>query len=168
MSAHRFRFRRGEFELELEGDRDFIEAQLAKWLPAMLGAEGAGGLSIDVKPAEAPASTSSSTDTFHRVPKDFAPRVTITLADLIRMKEATSPVDVVTVAGYYMEKYRRQERYSPQDLQTELAGVSEWDCQSVEEPFELAVTSGFFEQLRDGSYTLTYKGQTYVQNGLVT
>ena len=166
MSAHRFRFRRGELEFELEGDRDFIEAQLAEWLPALIGESAAGGLSIDVKPAEAPEP--APTDTFHRVPKDFAPRVTITLADLIRMKEATRPVDVVTVAGYYMEKYRRQERYSPHDLQAELAGVEGWDCQSVEEPFELAVTSGFFEQLRDGSYTLTYKGQNYVQNGLVT
>ena len=166
MSTHRFRFRRGELELELEGEREFIESQLAKWLPIL--SQEAPGLTLDVKATEPAAEPATPADGFHRVPKDFAPRVTITLADLVRMKEAVSPVDLVTVAGYYMEKYRRQERYSPQELQAELDGLSAWDCHSVDEPFELAVTSGFFEQLRDGSYTLTYKGQNYVQNGLAT
>jgi hypothetical protein len=100
------------------------------------------------------------------VPKDFVPMVTLSLADLVRMKEATSPVDLVTVAGYYMEKYRRQERYKPEELQAELATLPAWDCQTIDEPFELAVTGGYLEPLRDGWYTLTYKGQTYVQNGL--
>ena len=75
-------------------------------------------------------------------------------------------VDLVAVAGYYMEKYRRQERFSPQELARELAELSAWACQSIEEPFELAVAQGYLERLRDGSYTMTYKGQNYVRNGL--
>lgn len=159
MSEHRFRFRRGDLELELAGDRDFIQAQLDRWLGVLLNAAP--------ETAPAPAEpTRPAVEEFHRVPKDFVPMVTLSLADLVRMKEATSPVDLVTVAGYYMEKYRRQERYKPEELQAELATLPEWACQTIDEPFELAVTGGYLEPLRDGWYTLTYKGQTYVQNGL--
>lgn len=155
MSAQQhFRFRRGELELELSGDRDFIEAQLSRWLGVLLGE------------SPAPESPSVPEGEFHRVPKDYVPKVTLTLADLVSLKEATSPVDLVTVAGYYMEKYRRQERYKREELLSELATLAGWGCQELDEPFELAVTSGYLEPLRDGSYTLTYKGQTYVRNGL--
>jgi hypothetical protein len=163
VSEHRFRFRRGELELELAGDRDFIEAQVARWLPQLMReAPAAPSVQVDVSPA----APESSEDQYHRVPADFTPKVSITLADLVRLKEATSPMDLVTVAGYYLEKYRRLERYTPDELARELAELAAWDCHTLDEPFELAVASGFFEQLRDGSYTLTYKGQTYVQNGL--
>lgn len=162
--SHRFRFRQGELELELEGDRDFIEAQLARWMPQLLKGEAAPAavpsVQVDVLPASEPV------DGFRRVPADFSPRVSISLADFVRMKEATSPLDLVTVAAYYMEKYRRRERYTPDELQHELAELSDWGCATVDEPFELAVESGYLERLRDGQYTLTYKGQTYVQNGL--
>lgn len=162
--SHRFRFRQGEFELEFEGDRDFIESQLARWMPQLLKGEAAqaavSSVQVDVKPA------AEAMDSFRRVPADFSPKVSISLADFVRMKEATAPMDLVTVAAYYMEKYRRRERYTPEELQHELAELSDWGCATVDEPFELAVESGFLEPLRDGQYTLTYKGQTYVQNGL--
>jgi hypothetical protein len=169
---HRFRFRRGELEIEFEGDRDFVEAQLAQWLPRLTEsapAERAPKVQVDVTPAAGPEGTGpggAPMDSFRRVPADYAPKVTITLEDFVKLKEAVAPVDLVTVAGYYMEKYRRQERYTPDELEKELAALSEWGCANVDEPFELAVESGYFEQLRDGQYTLTYKGQTYVQNGL--
>ena len=50
------------------------------------------------------------------MPADYTPKVTITLEDFVKLKEAVSPVDLVTVTGYYIEKYRRKERFTPADL----------------------------------------------------
>jgi hypothetical protein len=161
---HRFRFKSGEMELELAGDRDFIEAQLARWMPHLLKGETpreAPTVQVDVTPAEDVA-----TDGFRRVPADFTPRVTVSLSEFMAFKQAVAPLDRVTVTGYYMEKYGRRDRFTAKELEEALAALDDWGCASVDEPFELAVAAGYFEALRDGTYTLTYKGQTYVQNGL--
>jgi hypothetical protein len=100
------------------------------------------------------------------VPAEFTPSETVSLADFLSFKQAVAPLDRVTVPGYYVEKYGRRDRFTAKELEEVLAELDDWGCASVDEPFELAVTTGYFEALRDGTYTLTYKGQTYVQNGL--
>jgi hypothetical protein len=149
---HSFHFKRGEVELSFSGERDFVEAQVARYLPALLG--------------EAPAPNLPQQQDIPRVSPDFRPKRNITLADLATMKSAVAPTDLVVVAGYYMEKYLQQETFTPDDLQTQLRELPAWECQVVDEVLPVTVMQGYIEELRDQRYTLTYKGQTYVRDGL--
>lgn len=153
----RVRIKRGDWELELAGDRDFVETQLARLLPQLTGAPGA-----ETPAAPAPA------EELRRVPADFSPKRNLDLPGLVALKQARAPQDLLLVGAYYLEKYLRQDRYDARELADALAPLPEWDCQTVDEPLELALTQGFLEKLRDGRYTLTYKGQNYVRDGLVS
>jgi hypothetical protein len=182
---HRFRFKQGDFELELSGARDYVEAQLAHWLPRLSELAGQAGQAVHAVPTgqDAPGGPSrpsqppqpaqpaeqpgpAPADPFPRVSPDFRPRTTITIADFVAMKQAHAPEDLVTVAGYYLEKYRQMEAFAPQDLQGLLAGLPAWECRTLDEPLELVLAKGFVERLRDGRLTMTYKGQNYVRDGL--
>lgn len=159
---HRFRLKRGDWEIELAGERDFIEAQLAQWLPRFLGSEapqasGAPGQAI-AEPAP---------DELPRVSPSFTPKLNVDLAGLVQLKQATAPGDLLLVGAYYMEKYLRKDAYTPGELRTELETLPSWDCQNVDDQIELAVTQGYLDPLRDARYTLTFKGQNYVRDGLV-
>ncbi|HEY9722173.1 MAG TPA: hypothetical protein V6D47_09170 [Oscillatoriaceae cyanobacterium] len=149
----RIRIKRGDCEIELSGDRDFVESQLAKLLPQLLG-------------TEAPAAPTA--DAMRRVPADFAPKRNLDLAGLVALKQARAPQDLMLVGAYYLEKYLRQESYSATELADSLGPLPGWECQSIDEPLELALTQGFLEKLRNGRYTLTFKGQNYVRDGLVS
>jgi hypothetical protein len=152
---HSFHFKRGDVELSFSGERDFVEAQAAAYLPSLLGAPPPmPQVSIEVK------------QDLPRVSPDFRPKRNITLADFVSMKAAVAPTDLVVVAGYYMEKYMQQESFSPDDLQTQLRELPAWDCQVVDEVLPVTVMQGYMEALNDQRFTLTYKGQTYVRDGL--
>ena len=162
---HSFHFKRGDLELSFAGERDFVEAQIAAHMPLLLtrGPLQGGGLgptspvtrvSLEVQP-EIP-----------RVSPDFRPQRNVTLAEFAAMKSASAPTDLVVVAGYYMEKYMQQENYSPADLNAQLRDLPAWDCQVVDEVLPVTVLQGYMEKLRDQCFTLTYKGQAYVRDGL--
>lgn len=172
MSEHRFRIKRGEFEFEVAGDRDFVEAH-AERLMAQLG-DGfwrsqdmapPAPAEKEAVPAELPAHLSE--EAIPRVSESFRPKVNVSLSEFLAMKEARSPLDMVVVAAYYMEKYLRQDQYTPRDLADQLSPLSAWECRNLDEELERALAHGYFDPLRDERYTLTYKGQTYVRNGLV-
>lgn len=169
MSEHRFRLRRGEFEFEVAGDRDFVEAHVER-LMAQLG--DGFWRSQDMAPpaaaaveADLPAHLSETA--IPRVREDFRPKVNVSLEEFLRLKEARSPVDMLVVTAYYLEKYLRRDQYTPGDLQAQLSSLPAWECRDAGQEFETAVAHGYFDALRDERYTLTYKGQTYVRNGLV-
>lgn len=82
------------------------------------------------------------------------------------MKEAVSPSDLLIVAAYYLEKYRRQESFELGELHEALKLLPAWECRETQTEIEMPIASGFLERLRDGRYTLTFKGQNYVRNGL--
>ena len=71
-------------------NRDFIQAAMDRYLPLLLqapaGAQAeAPSVQVDVTPAEpVPA------DGFRRVPADFSPRVTVSLADFMSLKQAVA------------------------------------------------------------------------------
>lgn len=163
---HRFHFKRGDFELSFSGDRDFVEGQLASWLPRLSGEtpaslqQGTAESRVLQDPLEAPLPD------YPRVSPDFKPRRNISLADLATLKEAVAPSDLVVVAGYYMEKYMQQEAYTPAELQAELVAVPAWDCTDIAEFLPLAVLQGYLQEMPGERYQLTFKGQTYVRDGL--
>lgn len=156
---HRFRLKQGELELEFSGERDFVEAMAAKYAPSVLAGAPipTEEAELDLLAIEAP---------IPRVSSEFRPRLNISCADLISMKHAKAPTDLVVVAAYYLEKYKQQDTFSPAALQAELLGVAGWECQVVDEVLPVVLLQGYLEALPGELYTLTYKGQTYVRDGL--
>lgn len=159
---HHFHFKRGDLELSFSGERDFVEAQVALHLPLMGGPATSPRLSLDVREEPKP----ETAEAFRRVSPDFKPKRNVTMADFVKLKSAVAPTDLVVVAGYYLEKYMQQETFTPADLQTLLSDVEAWSCQVVDEVLPITLARGYVEQLRGERYTLTYKGQTYVRDGL--
>lgn len=157
----KFHLKRKGFEIELEGPVAFIQgilhAHLTSWT------EGVSAL----QPSVALPETSVSEPDFPRVSPNFQPKVNITLEEFTRMKEAISPSDMLVVAAYYFEKYRRQEAFKVSELQEALVTLPAWECHEADAEIELPVTLGLLERLHDGRYTLTFKGQNYVRDGLV-
>jgi hypothetical protein len=169
---HHFRFKRGDVELSFSGERDFVEQQVAAYLPALVNAIALAASVMPNEPKQGIEPLIPALDdakervNFPRVDPHFKPKRNITLGEFAAMKEATAATDLVVVAGYYMEKYMQQEAYSPAELQRHLREVPSWDCQVVDEVLPLTVLQGYMECLRDERYTLTYKGQSYVREGL--
>jgi hypothetical protein len=101
-----------------------------------------------------------------RVAPDFQPKVNTSISQLLAMKGAALPADVFIVGVYYLEKYQRRETFSLSELQDLLAGLPAWECQRTEDVVEEAQVRGHVEKLRDGSWSITFLGQTYVREGL--
>jgi hypothetical protein len=165
----KFHIKRADLEIELSGPVPFVEgllqAHLASWLGSDSAPQTVSGTPSAISPA-APSPPSESAPDFPRVSPLFQPKVNVSLAEFTRMKEAVSPCDILVVAAYYFEKYRRQESFKPSELQEALAALPAWECHEAETEIELPLTLGYLERLRDGRYTLTFKGQNYVRDGL--
>lgn len=176
----RFRLKRGDFEVEVAGPRDFVEAQLAqhldRWL--MLAGEpipGAGVQAVIRVARDTEDTSTESEDTlsgitemedYPRVSPDFRPKVNVSIAEFLAMKQAADPADVVVVAVYYMDRYLQQDTFTAADLQALLAPLPVWECRRAEDELEAVMARGHVERLRDGRLTITYKGQNYVREGL--
>ena len=115
---HEFHFKRGDLELAFKGERDFVEAQLRAFAALMQAAAAAPAVELDVRPEPPPAA-----EELPRVSPDFRPRRNISLADLVKMKAAVAPTDLVVVAGYYMEKYMQTEAFDASQLTEQLRGL---------------------------------------------
>lgn len=86
-----FRLKTEGFELELSGERDFVEGQLKR-------------LFGDAEPLA-----------FERVRDDFRPNV-IPFEDFLKLKEPQTPMEHLVTLAYYFEKYLRQDSYTQQEL----------------------------------------------------
>ena len=158
---HRFRYRQGDFEVEFSGSQAYVEAQLAAWLPRLTA-----GASEKTVPVSAPAPVSDPIEALPRVSPSFRPKVNTSMEEFLAMKDAIAPLDVLVVAAYYLEKYHQQTAYTQAELQAKLEGLKVWECRVVDDVMPLAVETGYLEPLRDDQYTLTFKGQNYVRDGL--
>jgi hypothetical protein len=56
--------------------------------------------------------------------------------------------------------------YSHRELQDKLEALKAWECRAADDVIPLAVEMGYLESLRDDKFTLTFKGQNYVRDGL--
>lgn len=175
-----FRLRRGGFEVEVAGPRAFVEGQLdahlERWLALASAADpepegetqrrlaaplaGADTKSVGIQDGD------TKGDDFPRVAPDFRPKVNVTIGEFLAMKEAVEPGDVVVVAVYYLDRYLQKDTFVPADLQDLLAPLPAWACRRAEDELEAVLARGHVEKLRDGRFTITYKGQNYVREGL--
>lgn len=176
----RFRLRKGDFEVEVSGPQGFVEAHLALHLERWQALAGAalppGGAEAVIRVAsdDEPISTEiidtksaiTQEPDFPRVPADFRPKVNVSIEAFLAMKNAVAPVDVVVVAAYYLDKYLQQDTFAAADLQALLAPLAAWECRQASDELEPVLAMGYVERLRDGRFTITYKGQNYVREGL--
>ncbi len=176
----RFRLKKGDFEVEVAGPREFVEGQLTlnleRWLALAGEATAAGEVQAVIRVArDAEPSSTENEDTLSgitetadhpRVSPDFRPKVNVSIGEFLDMKQAIDPADIVVVAAYYLDRYLQQDTFTLADLQALLAALPQWACRSAEDELEPVVVRGHVERLRDGRLTITYKGQNYVREGL--
>lgn len=123
-----FRLKTQEIEIEISGEREFVESQLALWFG-------------DDAPTE-------------RVRADFIPRA-ISFEDFLTLKSPQTPVEKLLAGAYYLEKYGRKESFTIADLAVlqawesdgmEQALKSGWIETSGEEAFTLTFSGQQYVQ----------------------
>lgn len=154
MSECRIRLKNGDREIELAGDRDFVEEQLARFASWIHGA---------VEPAAVPAA--SPVRELPRVPTSFQVKPAISFEEFLQLKSPRSPLGRLLVLAYFLEKYQYRPAYAPDEL------VTWWQERWPTEPldarlWEEAIDAGYLERETPEALTLTYRGQMHVRDGL--
>ena len=163
MSECRIRLRNGAREVELEGDRLFVEEMLARyspWIQEASSAEApaserwAGSVAPGLPAADLP-----------RVPASFRVQTAITFADFLQLKAPQTPLGRLLVLAYFLEKYQQRPAYAPDEL---TAWWQErWPNEALDpQIWQDAVAEGYLEWETPEALTLTYRGQVHVRDGL--
>lgn len=151
---NRIRLKVGEKELEIEGDEAFVERQLTRLLPLLTG----DGVPAEPIPEEVPASA----------PPVLRVRRRISLCDLFALKEPRNLLERFMVCAYYLEKYEMKHCWTEEEAEAryrEAFPEGPWHPQAWSDAREEAMGIGYVVQEPEGM-TLSYSGQTFVQNGL--
>lgn len=160
MSDCRIRLRNGAREIELEGDRRFVEEQLARFAPWVQASEEPGE-----PPAGSAQEATACSQDVPRVPADFRVTTAISFADFLHLKSPRSPLGRLLVLAYFLEKYQQRPAYAPDEL---LGWWQErWPAEALESQlWQDAIDEGFLEWETPEALTLTYRGQMHVRDGL--
>jgi len=158
MSDCRIRLRNGARELELKGDRLFVEEMLARFAPWIQDP-----LAEPVLASEPEASRRAAE--LPRVPVSFRVRTAISFADFLQLKAPETPLGRLLVLAYFLEKYQQRPAYAPDEL------TAWWQERWPKEPLDPqlwqdAVAEGYLEWETPEALTLTYRGQVHVRDGL--
>ncbi|MBF2055595.1 MAG: hypothetical protein IGS03_19255 [Candidatus Sericytochromatia bacterium] len=158
---YQFGLRIGDKEIQLGGDKIFVETQMEKWLQLF-----AKDLPADLQPGgNIPAAT--------RAEAGAAPaqRRPPTLVEFIKTKEPKEITDMILVIGLYMERFQQKNLFTRTDLwQTQIfhrLGKSEEEVQQAlvdlvnKQLLADSETMGASEL----SYALTFTGEQVVKEG---
>ena len=160
MRECRIRLKNGAREIEIEGDRDFVDAQLARfasWIQAYDAPEAV--------PTDPSAAVSTPTKELPRVPASFRVQTAISFADFLQLKSPRTPLGRVLVLAYFLEKYQQRPAYAPAELLTWWQ--ERWPTEKLDSRlWEEAVDAGCLEWATPEALTLTYRGQMHVRDGL--
>lgn len=164
MSECRIRIRNGSREIELAGDRLFVEEQLARYA-AWVQASDEPAQERRGEPSPPTADASLDPEALRRVSESFRVRSTLPFLDFVRLKAPKSPLGRLLVLAYFLEKYRQRTAYPPEELQGWW--VEHWPSETLDaQLWEEAVSAGFLEWETPEALTLTYRGQLHVRDGL--
>ena len=148
MVEHRFEFQSGDFTLRVSGDRDYVEAMVARHMPGAY-ATGDGGHAALPEP--------------EAVQRPPIVRPNITLSDFIALKEVSEPGDRVLALVYFLERYEYLPNYDRDDLQPHLATVA-LDAVTVDRAMDDLCRLGLLIQ-EEGRFSLTFSGEQRVKYG---
>jgi hypothetical protein len=144
---HGFEFRRGDQVLNLRGEPAWVEAMVARYLPALFD---------DPPPAD-------SADLPAPPRRSAHVRKNISLLEFVRLKEVCEPADLVLALAYYLEKYEYLPNYDAADMQP-YYGELELDDDTVARA--LRHHAGLRLLIEDGGrYSLSYSGEQRVKYG---
>lgn len=166
---YHFGLRIRDREIQIGGDKIFVETQAEKWLqifandlpPDLLGT-GTESVFANSNPAARPQSAAAAPPPSRRMP---------TLGDFIKTKEPKEIGDMVLVIGLYLERFKQMTMFTRSDLMNtqifQRLGKSEEEVQSslvelVNKTFlNDSATMGSSEM----SYSLTFTGEQVVKEG---
>ena len=151
-----FRLRVGKREVRVAGSEDLVREAMRHWAGLWTGGP--------IREA-GPESAGSSGEDDHVAPV-LRVQKNIGVGDLVALKNPETPRDRLLTAAYYLERYEKRERYGLDQLR--MLWLEAYPCEPMDpESWEDAIRDGYLERVADGMFTLTFSGESYVQNGLV-
>lgn len=137
---YRFRFKQGEVEFEIEGDKEFVEKH------------------IKVFEKEMP-----------KIPKDRVELETFSLVEFYKLKQPKDHNETVVVFAYWLTKKDQQEEFKPRDITACYDGAKIPLPKNVQQHVS-AMASGKKAYLtagtKNGWYKLTLTGEDFVEKEL--
>ncbi|MBC7541128.1 MAG: hypothetical protein H7338_00205 [Candidatus Sericytochromatia bacterium] len=151
MPEHRFEFQKGDFVLRLSGERAYVEAMVARYLPL---------IDVDMAPGEP---VPPSVEPPRRMP---SVQTNISLLDFIAIKEltgTTDPADLILALTYYRERYEYLPNCSLDDLRPHLPALTVSEAAAAQALLDLHRQN--FLVADDGRYSLSFSGEQRVKYG---
>jgi hypothetical protein len=160
-SPHRLKIKCGDFELELEGDREYVENQ-SKDIPTILS----------MLPTIQPIRKSTEATTLLPVARGatiLEDAKSVSIGEFLALKKFSSDVDIVLGVGYYLENYLNMEAYNSDDIKNQCRNGKCTPPKNISKGFTGNINKGFMMQAvekKDGqlAYQVTNLGIEYVQN----
>lgn len=160
MSDNTFRFKKNDIEIELSGEKEYLESQINYWR-SFIEKLSFGEHEI----IEVINSIEKKHDSLD-LPNNNEIRVkkNISLEDFFDLKKPENDTERVIVAAYYLERYDKYELFSELDLYR-ILNVSD-----IENHILINMENGYLSLASNKNninfYTLTYSGEIYVREGL--
>lgn len=150
-----FRLRVGKREVRVEGPEELVREAMRHWAGLWTG-----------EAVRTPPTVEAGLVEEDHVAPVLRVQKNIGIRDLVALKEPGSPRDRLLTAAYYLERYEKRERYGLDQLR--LLWLEAYPCAPMDpEAWEDAIRDGYLERVADGQFTLTFSGESFVQNGLV-
>jgi hypothetical protein len=163
---YRFGLKIRDKEIQIGGDRIFVETQMEKWLQIF-----AGELPAELMPTahvpSAPSARAADAATPAQAP---ASRRLPTLAEFIKTKEPKEISDVVLVVGLYLERFQQKNMFTRTDLMQTIFHRIGKNEEEVQQAMAHLVTQQFLMETQtmgsnEPSYSLTFSGEQVVKEG---
>lgn len=143
-------------EINISGDRIFVENQMEKWLHLF-----EGELPTSLAPRQEEVHTPNTVANNRRPP---------TLADFIKTKEPKHISDLVLVVGLYLERFQQKNLFTRADLMQAIFEPLKKTPEEVQEAITTLVTQQFLSETQtmgrtEPSYSLTFTGEQAVKDG---
>lgn len=161
MSDNKFRFKRNDIEIELSGEKEYLEGQINYWksfIEKLSFGEDVITKEKDFIDKETNLVTISNNHNEIKVTKN------ISLEDFFELKKPENDTARVIVAAYYLERYDKYEHFSELDLYRIL------NISNIENHLLINMENGYLSLAGNKNninfYTLTYSGEIYVREGI--
>jgi len=152
---YRIRIRLGEVEIEVEGDKEFVEKHIEEFRKEM------PKIAKELPPKEEIISS--------EIQKEKVELEKLSLAEFYKQKQPRDHNEIVVIFAYWLTKKKGQEEFKPKDL------LSCYDEARISKPKNISqhisyVCSGTKAYLTTGSkkglYRLTLTGEDFVEGEL--
>lgn len=161
MNDNKFRFKKNDIEIELSGEKEYLESQISYWksfIEKLSFGEDAITKEKDFLDKEKNLVDITNNHNEIKVTKN------ISLEDFFELKKPENDTERVIVAAYYLERYDKYEHFSELDLYRIL------NISNIENHLLINMENGYLSLAGNKNninfYTLTYSGEIYVREGI--